>query len=1614
MAAASSTLGEQIREELSCSICLELFTKPKVLPCQHTFCQECLQELARKDETLECPTCRLQVRLPSKGVTGLPDSCIVANMCERLQNQAKPTEGTRNQPQSGNRCSFHPSEEYKVYCKECQKPVCEQCLEGTHDGHSITTIKKAAQERRSTVQALICEGRSILESYCSFIRDLREKEKVLHKQKQQTDNRIIQIYNTLLFEVDQNHRKNLDTIQKERIRVLADVNELSAICDQAEQEMEQGAVEFLNQETILRTGWIRGIAVDTKRNHILITQSTGDWPKRNGEVQEFRPDGKLVRVLGHQEGMKYPQHITVDGEGNILVSDYDKHCIYVFNDDGQFLFKFGSEGSGEGQLKHPRGICTDKSGNIIVADSGNSRVEMFDKTGKFLQHITTDIEDPKAVAMGTQGQVVVTDVATHTVSIFTPSVPSRKEETLECPTCRLQVRLPSKGVTGLPDSCIVANMCERLQNQATLTEGTTGQPQSGNRCSFHTSEEFKVYCKQCQIPVCELCLEEAHNGHSTTTIKKAAQERRPTVQALINEGKNILESYCSFIRDLRDKEKTLNEQKQQTDNEIIQTYNTMLSEVEQNHRKNLDTIQKERIGVLADVNELSAACHQAEQDMEQGGVHFLTQENNLEEVVGKYRDKAAPTPVQTQPTAFQLTDTVVSLLGHGTVQSIPSLPIPAASSNSAAEGKDHHNGNQGQGDNLYIKRTTFGGKGQETGKFLDPSSVTVSEKGEIFVADFWNQRIQEFTMQGISRYQPFPATVSSDEPNLKMNPDNVAMCGQLGYLWVVGRTKCDVSFAVQFRFGKGWLRQSKIDLQRTGWIRGVAVDTKRNHILLTQSTGDWPERHGEVQAYSQDGKLVRIIGEQQGMKYPQHITVDREGNILVSDYDNHCIYVFNNYRQFLFKFGGKGSGEGELKHPRGICTDKSGNIIVADSGNSRVEMFDKTGRFLQHITTDIEDPKAVAMGTQGQVVVTDVATHTVTRLADSTVTIEGWHHKLDGYNKMAGTSSSLGEQIREELSCSICLELFTRPKVLPCQHTFCQECLQQLAGKKKTLECPTCRLQVRLPSKGVTGLPASCIVANMCERLKNQTEGTRERPQSGNRCGLHPFEVLKVYCTECQVPVCVQCLEGTHDDHRTTTMKKAAKERRSTVQALISEGRNILESYCSFIRELRDKEKALHKQKQQTDNRIIQTYNTLLSEVEQNHRKNLDTIQRERIRVLADVDELSAICDQAEQEMEQGGVHFLSQENILEEVVGKYRDKGASSPVQTQPAVFQPTDTLVPLLGHGTVQTLSSVPFLTASTSSNSAAEGKDHLHSNQAKEEHLYRRVTFGGRGEEARRFDCPSGVTMSCKGEIFVADFWNQRIQVFNLHGTYLNQFPTTVSSDEQKMNPDNVAMSDTGQGFLWVVGRTKSDASFAMQFRFAPSIGYSYYGKVGERVSKIDLQRTGWIKGVAVDIKRNRILFTQTTGDSSMRHGEIQLYSFMCTGKLERIIGQQQGMKYPQHITVDGEGNILVSDYDNHCIYVYNEGGQFLFKFGHKGSGEGQLNRPCGICTDKSGNIIVADRHNSRVEMFDKTGKFLQHITTNIQNPKDVAVAPQGQVVVTDDTNHTVTIFTPTEPG
>ena len=72
----------------------------------------------------------------------------------------------------------------------------------------------------------------------------------------------------------------------------------------------------------------------------------------------------ITRGLGKQTNNPYC--FDIDREYNIIMSDYSNHCVYVFNQEGEQICKFGKEGQGIGEFYRPWGIALDNTGHIIA------------------------------------------------------------------------------------------------------------------------------------------------------------------------------------------------------------------------------------------------------------------------------------------------------------------------------------------------------------------------------------------------------------------------------------------------------------------------------------------------------------------------------------------------------------------------------------------------------------------------------------------------------------------------------------------------------------------------------------------------------------------------------------------------------------------------------------------------------------------------------------------------------------------------------------------------------------------------------------------------------------------------------------------------------------------------------------------------------------------------------------------------------------------------------------------------------------------------------------------------------------------------------------------------
>ncbi|XP_078702145.1 uncharacterized protein LOC144928058 [Branchiostoma floridae x Branchiostoma belcheri] len=270
---------------------------------------------------------------------------------------------------------------------------------------------------------------------------------------------------------------------------------------------------------------------------------------------------------------------------------------------------------------------------------------------------------------------------------------------------------------------------------------------------------------------------------------------------------------------------------------------------------------------------------------------------------------------------------------------------------------------------IAVDVVTYDGRGSGC-KLKNPRGVAVSPSNEIFVTDTGNKLVQVSTMHG-NCHRHFPTVVPGTGGKL-MEPHDVSVDDDYT-LWVVGRGKA-ADYVV--RYGMDGALVSKIVLPKVGDYRGIALDPRNNeHILVTEAS----QTHCGVKVFSQDGGLVREFRHPNcGMRLPEYITVDKDGNILLTDSTTHAVYIFDEYGKFLFKFGAKGSQTGQLLYPNGICTDNSGNIIVADCRNSRVQIFTSDGVYIRHINNHGHWAEGVATGPGGHLVVTNFYNDTVT------------------------------------------------------------------------------------------------------------------------------------------------------------------------------------------------------------------------------------------------------------------------------------------------------------------------------------------------------------------------------------------------------------------------------------------------------------------------------------------------------------------------------------------------------------------------------------------------------------------------------------------------------------
>eukprot|EP00058_Branchiostoma_floridae_P014477 XP_002599965.1 hypothetical protein BRAFLDRAFT_74088 [Branchiostoma floridae] len=263
------------------------------------------------------------------------------------------------------------------------------------------------------------------------------------------------------------------------------------------------------------------------------------------------------------------------------------------------------------------------------------------------------------------------------------------------------------------------------------------------------------------------------------------------------------------------------------------------------------------------------------------------------------------------------------------------------------------------GEDEKPEKIVFGGLGTEPGKFQQACRVAVSDDNEIFVPDFYNRRIQVHNMSGVY-LRLFPTVVPGKK--VKMQPNGVAIDGE-GHLWVAGVREEEVHVVQYRRHGQPL---SKFDVTGVLVYPEIAVDVDNHKIIVTNKN--------EILVFQPNGSLHLRFRETQ-RSLISSVTTDSKGNILVTVIPN-SIQVYNRHGVRLFTAGTCRRGQFPC-HSRGICLDTLGRIVVANGLPGRVDMYTSRGKFVRTLV-NIEDPWGIAIGRDGQLLVTSKQEGTVT------------------------------------------------------------------------------------------------------------------------------------------------------------------------------------------------------------------------------------------------------------------------------------------------------------------------------------------------------------------------------------------------------------------------------------------------------------------------------------------------------------------------------------------------------------------------------------------------------------------------------------------------------------
>ena len=637
----------------------------------------------------------------------------------------------------------------------------------------------------------------------------------------------------------------------------------------------------------------------------------------------------------------------------------------------------------------------------------------------------------------------------------------------------------------------------------------------------------------------------------------------------------------------------------------------------------------------------------------------------------------------------------------------------------------------------------------------------------------------------------------------------------------------------------------------------------------------------------------------------------------------------------------------------------------------------------------------------------------------------------------------LEEGLEDEITCPVCQEHFRDPKILPCLHYYCKECVRQLAlraGTNRPFACPECRRGTVLPQNDPDQLPTAFFVnrmkelrtkmekaqgkmeamCEMCSRAKavafcrqctdficndcarmhgvmrvfsgHKVVTLQELKEGGAKaiplkeappsiCKDHD-EQLKIYCFDCNHLICRDCIIYDHAGHKSEFVKKSAPQYKKTLKESLVPLAKVQTNLSAATREVEKVEREVSEQHTAVAGTIEQLFKQLHEILHKREKQLLDRASELKQQKLDNLGAQKKGFALATSEI-QGLVEFVdrSVENATDEEFMSLQQH-IQEQIQEQCAKHERINLIPAEVANVGVRV--------------ACAEGISDLCQKNAEVILLPDPTKCTAEGPGTKVAEVGKSVQFTVRTVYQNGQLCREQQVVKAELKSVVNDsvIRTKVTSKERGVYEVTYTPEVRGRHTLIVKvnGTQITGSPFQVFVKIHPT-------QLGEPVRVVEGVSYSW--GLALNSKQWLLVAESNKVTVFDREGK-KVQSVTCE-KFSRPMG----------VAVDKDDNIYVSDRKNCPLFKFSKEGKLRKVVGREGTQPGEFKDPSmiKIINDK---LYACDRGNNRVQILNTELEYVNSCGCHgngdgqFNDPNDIAQDRAGNLYVTDSFNNRVQVF------